>query len=282
MIKKQGKPELTGWPKTYTEWIENRTLHVSIPFTWTLPEVKARLMQRSIEWDSAIVGGPGAALIPDFFRGMPWVKVAWSDPTAMARVNPQATKTTTGCPNKCAFCAVPKIEGKLVELEDWPDRPIVMDNNLLAASQKHLGRVFDRLEKHPVVDFNQGVDHRLINGQVARRFARLKNPIIRLALDNAEGVRRWSSALETLVNAGVKKRSIRSYALVGFDSDPSEAWARCNGIENCGIMALPQWFHRLDSLEKNIVTKEQEALGWNDYERRRIMQWFYQHKKAVV
>ena len=40
------------------------------------------------------------------------------------------------------------------------------------------------------------------------------------------------------------------------------------------------WFHELDVMEKNTVTPKQAALGWNDYERRRIMQWFYQHKKA--
>ena len=45
---------------------------------------------------------------------------------------------------------------------------------------------------------------------------------------------------------------------------------------------LPMWFHRLDQLEKNIVTDDQAELGWNDYERRKIMQWFYKHKKAVL
>ena len=29
-----------------------------------------------------------------------------------------------------------------------------------------------------------------------------------------------------------------------------------------------------------IVTEKQIQLGWNDYERRKIMQWFYWHKKA--
>jgi hypothetical protein len=41
------------------------------------------------------------------------------------------------------------------------------------------------------------------------------------------------------------------------------------------------WFHELTALERNIVTDRQKELGWNDYERRKLMQWFYQHKKAV-
>ena len=29
------------------------------------------------------------------------------------------------------------------------------------------------------------------------------------------------------------------------------------------------------------MTPEQAEGGWTDYERRKIMQWFYQHKEAV-
>jgi hypothetical protein len=42
------------------------------------------------------------------------------------------------------------------------------------------------------------------------------------------------------------------------------------------------WFHALDATAPNIVTPEQERRGWSDYERRKIMQWFYQHKRAVA
>jgi hypothetical protein len=34
-------------------------------------------------------------------------------------------------------------------------------------------------------------------------------------------------------------------------------------------------------LTRYVVTKDQEKNGWTDYERRRLMQWFYQHKQAV-
>lgn len=92
----------------------------------------------------------------------------------------------------------------------------------------------------------------------------------------------WEQAFDRLRSAGVTKKSIRSYALIAFDSDPAEAWERCKWIEAHGIKPLPMWFHRLDALAHNVVTPEQTALGWTDYERRRIMQWFYQHKEAVA
>jgi len=56
----------------------------------------------------------------------------------------------------------------------------------------------------------------------------------------------------------------------------------CEYVEKHGVKPLPMWFHELDALQRNIVTERQKELGWNDYERRRLMQWFYQHKKAVA
>jgi hypothetical protein len=39
------------------------------------------------------------------------------------------------------------------------------------------------------------------------------------------------------------------------------------------------WFHELDALKVNVVSDQQRRLGWNDFERRKIMGWYYQHVK---
>jgi hypothetical protein len=200
-------------------------------------------------------------------------------------VNPLATRTTTGCRGGCPYCGIGKglIEpGGFQELEDWPDLPMLNDNNVLAASQSHFDRVIDRLKVHGWADFEQGLDPACLTEYHAGRLAEIKKPMIRLALDRLVKKEVWEVAWENLRRAGVTKASIRSYALIGFDSDPSEAWSRCEWIEGHGIKVLLMWFHELNSLEHNIVTEKQLALGWTDYERRRIMQWFYQHKKAVA
>jgi len=267
------------WPKRHIFWIKDQIIHYSIPFTWNLPEVRSDLRQRSIFWDKAIVGGPAVQLMPDFFNGMPWVKVENSANGIMQKINPMATKTSTGCIRKCRFCAVPNIEGNLIELKDWPDLPIITDNNLLACSKNHFNRVVDRLKKFKEVDFNQGVDARLLKHFHAERFAELKNPIIRLSLDSMDYVDDWEKAYKLLRKAGLNKKHIRSYALIGYDSGPEEAWYRCEWIASHGIKSLPMWFHRLDQLERNITTKDQKILGWTDYERKLIMQYYYQRGK---
>lgn len=269
------------WPKKITLWIDDRVLYMSIPFTWLAERARMIAVQGSFEFDTVVVGGPGVYLMPDTFSDLPHVSVEYSMPGVLQRVNPEATRTTTGCPNKCGFCGVSKIEPVFAELNEWPDLPVICDNNILAASSGHFDRVCDRLERWGWCDFNQGIDARLLTPYHAERFKRIGKPILRLAFDNPGIKDTWVSAYETLRAAKISKRQIRSYCLVGFRDDPEVAWNNCMFVESFKIKALPMWYHALDSLSPNTVTHEQLENGWNDYERRRIMQWFYQHKKAV-
>lgn len=275
------------WPKKPTQWIKARILYISIPFTWNLPGVKHQISQRSFFWDTVVVGGPAVSLMPEFFNDLEYVSVGpWNMTGVLQRVNPRATKTTMGCIRRCSFCAVPETEspyfkGGFKELEDWPDLPVLIDNNLLAASQKHFDNVIDRLVRWGWADFNQGLDVRLLTWYHAKRLSEIKKPMVRLALDSCSDRHRgiWSVALKMLFDAGIAKRNIRSYALIGFDSGPAEAWERCQWIESHGIKVLPAWFHPLDAMEHHKVTEDQEGLGWSSLERKRIMQWYYQHNE---
>jgi hypothetical protein len=268
-----------------------RTLYVSVPFTWNMPAVKRLVCSKNMFWTHSVIGGPGAYLClhyyPDFLQGIPNVEVRDFYPGVLQRVNPQATRTTTGCIRQCRFCGIGMgiIEpGGFRPLDEWLDRPVLTDNNLLAAPLGHFDRVIDRLKKWEWCDFEQGLDPRLLTDYHAQRIAEIANPIVRLSLDSSDlhvqGT--WVTAFEALRRAGITKHQIRSYVLIGFDTGPEEAWERCRWVENYGVKALPMWYHRLDTLKHNIVTQEQAALGWTDYERRRICQFFYWHKEAIA
>ena len=270
------------WPKGSTQWIDGRTLYISVPFTWSMPAVREQCLETSFLYDRIRVGGPAVDLMPGYFDDLPQVRAGGQLPGVLQRVNPDATRTTYGCPNRCSFCAVPKIEGSFVELEDWPDRPILTDNNLLAASMQHFHRVMDLLARHKESDANQGLDARLLNAEHAERIGQNRGFVARLALD-ADSLRdQWQDAYDLLRKHGTAKRRIRTYALIGWRDTPEEAWGRCKWIESHGVMALPMWHHNLNQMTCNIVRPDQAERGWTDYERRRIMQWFYQHKQAVA
>ena len=271
------------WPKKPTMWRDGSLLYVSVPFTWNLPELRAFLSQRSAAWTQAFVGGPAVDLMPGFLADLTNVKPMPGEkiPNVLQRVNPMATRTTEGCIRSCQFCGIGQgmIEkGGFRELPNWPDLPIICDNNLLASSLPHFDKVMDRLEHHVGVDFNQGLDARLLTAHHAVRFSRLKKPAIRLSCDSTKSVRQWQCSLDCLMENGVKKSWVSTYALIGFDSDPSEAWERCELLNKLGRVVLPMWFHNLDCLEWNTVTPKQRELGWNNKERTRIMRRFYKAK----
>jgi hypothetical protein len=268
------------WPKQPIYWTDDKTLMVSIPFTWDLPGVLANLHNRSFFWDDVVVGGPAVELMPGFFSRLSYVSEGHNLPGVLQRVNPLATRTTVGCVRRCGFCAIGtgRIEGNYAELDEWPDLPVVCDNNLLAASKAHFNRVIDRLKGHGWADFNQGADTRLLTDYHAGRMAEIKKPTIRLALDHMDYCDKWQEAFERLRDAGIAKKNISSYCLVGFQSGPEESWHRCEWVESHGIKAYPMWFHGLEQLQKNIVTDDQHRLGWDDEKRRHIMGYYYKHR----
>lgn len=265
------------WPKGPVSWVDDEKLLITIPFTWNLSKVKSDICQRSIFWDKVIVGGPAVKLIPGYFRDIDYVSEGGRLEGVLQRVNSLATRTTLGCSRKCSFCGVKSIETKYEELKDWPNLPVVCDNNLLSASEQHLEKVLGRLIDLGEADFNQGLDCRLMTQDVSNLIGEIKRPIVRISCDSEKVKGKWVRSFEMLRRSGIAKRNIRTYCLVGFDTDPSEAWSRCRFVEGHGVDAYPMWFHELDSMVLNKVTDKQKGLGWSDFERRRIMRWFYQH-----
>ncbi len=271
---------MAEWPKDITEWHVGRTGYLSIPFTWLLPKARERVQQRDMFTDRWVLGGPAVRLMPDYPLGGAEVRDFASG--VLQRINPQATRTTTGCVRNCRFCGVRRIEGDFRELPDWPDLPILCDNNLLAASPEHFDRVIDRLIVHGWADFNQGLDARLLTVYHAERIAEIKKPVARLALDNDHDRGVWADAVERLRGAGLAVSKIRSYVLCGFQGSLDEDWERCRFVESLGVMALPMWFHELDALIPNSVTAKQQRMGWTNRKRRELMCWYYQHRTLAV
>ena len=86
---------------------------------------------------------------------------------------------TRGCPNRCKWCVVPKKEGKISPYMDIEEitagrkKAILMDNNILA-SNYGLQQIEKIIKLGVKVDFNQGLDARLITDEIARLLAKVK------------------------------------------------------------------------------------------------------------
>lgn len=172
--------------------------------------------------------------------------------------------TSRGCIRNCPFCVVPKLEGKIhAVVEDlkryiYPihKRIILWDNNFFASPNWR--KILQALRDIGLpVDFNQGIDSRLIDNEKARMIADLRTPIIRTAFDNINEKRSIVNAVESLSQSGIRKRKIFIYSLYNFygkkygGDEPSTFFERIKLIADLGCVSYPMKYEPLTALEKN-------------------------------
>ncbi len=254
---------MTKWTKGIAEWQEDDTAFLSVPFTWNLHEAYQRCVFAAAQGYKVRAGGPAVDLMPGFLAD---VAELGGEVDALSYHNPQATFTSRGCIRRCPFCAVWRTEGELRELENWEPRPIVCDNNLLACSRAHFDNVIDRLKPLADIDFNQGLDARLLTKYHADRLAEL-DCRARLAWDHIDTGNAFMAAFEKLRKAKIPRRRIQVYVLIGYKDTPDDAWFRLRTVWNMGMFPNPMRYNPLDAMRRDAYVGE----GWTDRELRRFM-----------
>jgi len=164
--------------------------------------------------------------------------------------------TTRGCPNRCAYCAVWRLEPETWICPNWrdhipDDKPyvIISDNNLSAAPLGHIRELIDFLvERKKRVVFDNGLDCKLITEEIAAELARLRYTRhgMRLAFDRIEEDGVFQAAVRRLLDAGVPKSQIMAYVLFNFKDSPQEADYRMRECANLGIRPYPQQYQPLN------------------------------------
>lgn len=101
--------------------------------------------------------------------------------------------TTRGCIRNCEFCFVPEKEGKIHEYRKVADiwrgtgNLVLMDNNILAMPRKFVEVLEFCVKQSIKVDFNQGLDCRLVTDDIIKLLIKYKKcifPEIRFAFDS--------------------------------------------------------------------------------------------------
>jgi hypothetical protein len=163
-----------------------------------------------------------------------------------------------GCIRKCGFCSVPKLEGPPADIKEgiasqvWPNhsRVILWDNNILGNwNARIVLEELVRLGKE--VDFNQGLDARLITTEVAELLSHIHTKTIRLAYDYPgirAGVKR---GIDRLTEAGVSKKKIVVYTLYNYIETPEQFLGKVRDLLDWGVTSYPMRFEPLTSLTKN-------------------------------
>ena len=121
---------------------------------------------------------------------------------------------TRGCPNKCPWCIVPHKEGKpapyrdIEEILNGNNKAVLMDNNILATDYG-IAQLEKIAELQCRVDFNQGIDARLITEDIAKILGRIKwIDYIRLACDQKSQIPHILKAHDMLVKYGYPQNKV--------------------------------------------------------------------------
>jgi hypothetical protein len=156
-------------------------------------------------------------------------------------------RTTKGCIRGCKFCAVPRLEPKFSRYTHWREEIketrqkhgerqnlVLMDNNVLANDNvdgiirdirnegfEHGAKLNRKLRS---VDFNQGIDARLVTLKIADALATINLRPIRLAFDYDGVEKAYRTAVARLAKVGF--RLFTNYVMFNFNDTPDSLYRR--------------------------------------------------------
>lgn len=136
--------------------------------------------------------------------------------------------TSRGCIRRCPFCIVPEKEGNIKEHSPLAEfvkhrKVVLLDNNFLA-SPKAEDKLLEMIDRKLVVDFNQGLDIRLMNDNFARLLTMLNPPKLRFAWDYVGMEYFFKNGIVMLKKAGYKvnRKRVQCYLLCNYNSTFNE------------------------------------------------------------
>jgi hypothetical protein len=215
-------------PKKY------RSIWISCVFDWNKDRI-LRFKNRKTR-----IGGSGIDL----------VKIL---PFKIERMKPKINFgfTTRGCIRKCSFCVVPKKEGKIRVVGDiydfWDgkaEKIVLLDNNFLAAPKSHFNLITTQIKNNRlVVDFNQGLDHRLLTDENYKVLKGLKRyGLYRFAFDDIRYEKTVVQAIKLMKRHNTNVSFW--YVLVGFNSTFEEDLYRVNFLRDRNQRAFIQRYKK--------------------------------------
>jgi hypothetical protein len=191
-------------------------------------------------------------------------------------------RVTLGCIRRCKFCAVPKLEPEFSFFQPLTTQIkavnssfgirrhlVLLDNNILACSD--IDKVINDIARlgfrsgamlngrQRKVDFNQGIDARLINKNISKSLSSICLSPVRLAFDYKGMEVFYVRAIKELANVGFKK--FTNYVMYNFNDDPDDFYYRirlnAELSEQLGIQitGFPMRFRPIYSTKRGYVSE---------------------------
>lgn len=190
---------------------EADAVHISVTWTWDLPEVE-RLAELWKHIAPVTIGGPATgAAGGDFEPGM-YLREGY-------------TITSRGCPNRCWFCSVWKREGAVTRELPIRNGWNILDDNLLACSDAHIRAVLNMLSRQErAAEFTGGLEAKRLKPWHAEALRTIHPKQLFFAYDTADDLEPLREAGKIMLAAGFTTAShaLRCYVLCGWEKDTQE------------------------------------------------------------
>lgn len=241
----------TGPPPFFAEADE---VHVSVSFTWDIPEAERLATQwrhvAPVKVGGVAYGDRGEEFVPGRY-----VKAGY-------------VFTSRGCPRRCWFCSVWKRDPEprlLPIVEGWN----ILDDNLLACPEEHVRAVFAMLARQGRrIEFTGGLEALALKDYQVELLASLRpRPNCFFAYDPGDKFETLRSAAERLLAAGFTREShrLRCYVLIGFPRDTFEAAeVRLRAIAEIGFTPMAMLWRP----ETASALKFAPGIEWRAFQRR--------------
>jgi len=250
---------------------EPNTIYITSLFTYAYEPVHDVIRYYSKQYKKArmVVGGIYATLCPEHLRrtfkdrieihqGLKEeIENILPDYSLIPSWNASILFSSRGCIRDCPFCSVPQMEPefkakKSIKHLIYPGhkKVVLWDNNVLASP--YWKNIFGEIEESGLeVDFNQGLDARLLNEEVAIGLKKLKSPLVRLAYDS-NGIRRpLEKSINLLKDVGIRGRKILVYCLYNHLDTPEVFLNRIRDILCWEVVAYPMRYEPVNPVPKN-------------------------------
>lgn len=257
------------WIKGVAHWRDGATAMISVAFTWRLPEArKLADYYRAIGCTHIRIGGPGTFTQRKYLADV-GAEIGGNVPDAMARHNPDATRSSYGCPVGCWFCIVPKMDGKAFTLLDgFPVRPILCDDNLSALPADWQRHVVGRYVAAgvPLLDANSGFEPATFDDEVFARWRPILKGPWRFGFDESTEGANVERVFRMLKELPPRKKQV--YTMIGHEPF-AVCMERIQRVIAWGGEPYAQPFIKLNALRKEPRIQH----DWTAERLKRVQRW---------